>query len=1345
MEIGKAYISGSNLNIPLTLPDMDGNYLVLEIDNQYFRNAPTDIRTTDKANAYLESKVALYPAYRNTKTNKSVIDKYISPYSPKSVVALGEGDTFVEAKGKVQYQVIGFFQREVATDPIKANAPKVKRRYPFGINLKPLMQYIERVQESKEGLAGLFQSGNVWKGSEIATVMGLIYKNTKLTYWSIDAPKPTDVAFIKQAKPKEKLPELKIQQPVAVGDRQTTAFPLFAFGDRDSAYQSREFQMGHGLTKEAVQELALDIQNLNYVSPQVPKTPKTGNIFLDEFYFALVDYKPMSKNINMGGFVHDISSNFRLCCKSKTPSIIHENYGFHIDYQNLIKGDFHEIHLNDVYFEHDYARLYAVNDAFDGEGNTRAFEIINQMSFDTSCIATFPPIYYVGQGRFSCLQGNDPNDPNDKYGVGDTFTVNNPRGSVDAVMIYMYYAHNKKGEKVKMGVFAPISSLEGIYNTAGQVGGSYNISYYHVEIGVLDKVVTNHKSYFDYRKTLKDFYLAGQANTSSTAVSVSPYQDLKDILGEEYDDAFLNAVQGLDWIKIAELQKETPEIIEPIKELIRQAYVRYLIEKAKNPQAMKSASMGRKDGAKYYIKIPADSNVIESAEYVNQVLGADFIRQASFWAAKEPKPEMSLKDIPKLVSKGMGSFDIKWTNNTFEFDQILTFQENKEPLLIQEFRSFGDGNDGEFRVSYNHSDYDNFLTYRSQSRTNNHWTPDGDYYHMYGAFKIMYMLWRVSRINTDPKNNEITPTSHKKIAPMVLSDVGINYLRYMNRWGFFTTPEEIHDAVTKQWNNSTDYNYPTNLGAYSTWMFTTTNPNRTEDLLAKQRKLYLALTEAQKERFDEFLRNRDGFCQYLYSLPIDWGNTEASYMEEPQVVKPSKPTRKKKEPKAITQPPAPTGSFKWMQEPWSDVFKPEGLTGFIEEYGLNAESQAKLAAFEAEYPTAGGGKEEFVMIAFKYDVVKPSKRDAWMELASKMIDLSNDVEYTTILNEYPQVRDALNNYNPTNYYIFREKNMYKVYAELMMRQLKQAIGFKFTWIDTPWMDALRASRQVEFNSAYGLPITYSIRTCSFAAGYPTSNDPAERFSLFAFPAANAKAEELRLELKKKYEQGKFERKYLVDYEQIRDAIKKLGNNPYDFVFCKGEDSHKLIEDILDSIQTAAPAKPTSKFVWDDGAWDIKTTGKSGFTKLVRDTYNIGDDVPILQTIFSVDKQKYYVLAFTNVNNLANFDDLDMMVREWVLTENQVTDLMDANPEIREQMINPLKFPIHTYYMKLENANEFQKDLEKWINSPARSPKTPPAPKPPAPKPPTPKPTTPKPSKPKKPDLSKLSNISFDDI
>lgn len=1340
MEIGKVYINGTYLNIPLTLPDIDGNYMVLEVDTQYFYNAPSDIRTTDKANAYLESKVALFPAYRYTNTTQSVIDKYISTYVPKSVAALGEGDTFLEAKGKIQYQVIGFFQREVATDPIKANAPKVKRRYPFGINLKPLMQYIERVQESKEGLAGLFENGNVWKGSELTTVLALIYKNTKLTYWSVDAPKPSDVAFIKQEKPKEKLPELKIQQPMAVGDRQTTALPLFAFGDRDNAYQSSEFQMGHGLTKEAVQELTLEIQNLNYVSPQVPKMPKTGNIFLDEFYFAFVDYKAMSKNINMGGFIHNISNNFRLCCKSKTPSAIHENYGFHIDFQNLYKGDCYEIDLNDVYFEHDYARLYAVNDAFDGEGNTRAFKTTVERSLEVNSIATFPPIYYVGQGRFSCLQGNDPNDPNDKYGVGDTFTVNNPKGSFDAVMIYMYYAHNKKGEKVKMGVFAKISNLEGVF--AKNMTDIYIV---HSEMGILDKVASNHKTYFDYRKKLKDFYLAGQANTASTSVSVSPYQELKDILGEEYDDAFLNAVQGLDWVKISQLQKETPEIIEPIKELIRQAYVRYVIEKAKNPQAMKSASTGRKDGAKYYIKIPANSNVIESAEYVNQVLGADFTRQASFWAAKEPKPEMSLQDIPKLVSKAMGSFDIKWTNNTFDFTQILTFQENKEPLLIQDFKSFGDGNDGEFKVSYNQADYDNFLTYRSQGRTNNHWRADADYYHMYGGFKIMYMLWRVSRINTEPKDVEIKPSNHKKIAPMVLSDVGINYLRYMNRWGFFATPEEIHDAVKKQWNDSTDYNYPTNLGAYSTWMFTTTNANRTEDLLAKQRLLHLALTEAQKERFNEFLNNKDGFCQYLYSLPIDWGNTEASYMEEPQVVKPSKPTRKTKKKQgksdfawikepwedaltdnvqtefnkamglkdtakitlcsfeagyttpndpaevfylltfplhsnqkydkftveiydkyardidtsalevsypilqetrskrlqkwpmycreadfqklidditkaayAMATPPAPpTVSFKWLQEPWNDVFKPEGLTGFIEEYGLNAESEAKLAAFEAEYPTAGGGKEEFVMIVFKYKEVDPSKRDAWMELASKMIDLSDDVEYATILNEYPQVRDALNNYNPTNYYIFREKNMYKVYAELMMRQLKQAIATKFTWIDTPWMDALRASRQVEFNSAYGLPITYSIRTCSFAAGYPTSNDPSQRFSLFAFPiTANAKADELLLQLKKKYEQGKFERKYLVDYEQIRDAIKKLGNDPYDFVFCKGEDSHKLIEDILDSIQTAAPAKPAA----------------------------------------------------------------------------------------------------------------------------------PPAPKPPAPKPPKPpKPTTPKTPKPKKPDLSKLSNISFDDI
>lgn len=1338
MEIGKVYKSGNFLKIPLSLPDIDSNFVVLEVDTQYFASASADIKTTEKANAYLESKVAFYPFY--TTTAKENTDKYVSTYVPKSQEALSLGDSFIEAKGKVQYEVVGFFEREVATDPIKANAPKVKRRYPFGLNLKPLIEYLERFQNSKAGLSGLFESNGTVKGSEIAIIMALIYKNTKLPYWSVDVQKPTNVAYIKQPKPKEKLPELKIKQPVVAGDRQTTAFPINGFTAGSSPWNDNSFKLGHQLSEDETIELIKNIQELNYVSPQIPQMPKTGSIFLDEFYFGYVTVNQKNyENIIFGGFALE-ADEFYIFNKNKNNPILHENYGFHQDYVNNFKIYNHKIFLGDVYTEYDYERIFKINDNFNGVDKFTSLTSHYQNTYEIPSLATFPPIYYVGQGRFSCLQGNDPNDQNDKLGVGDTFTLNKEGQQVSCTLTYMYYAHDKKGEKVRVGVFVPVNILERISQ-----GEDLSIPYYHAEISLLNSLMTDHVSYFDYRKTLKSFYVSEQIVSASSSVSVSPYQELKNILGEEYDDAFLAAVQGLDWMKISELQKQNPAILEPIKELIRQSYVRYVLQKAKNPEALQSNSISRNNSGKYFIQMSNDTNLIDMIDYQTSVLGSEYLIEASFYKGLAPKPQMALDDIPNLVSKAMGSFDAKWNEN-FAVNQTLTFQENKEPLLIQRFSSWGDIGDGEFKVDYNGIGMDNYLTYRAQ--TPNHWVDNGDYYHAYGGFKIMYSLYLVHLLNEN-KHVSINPTNHKKIFPLVLTDVGINYLRYMNRWGFFATPEEMHDTIKKLFNDAFNQGIYPIIGRYSAWLFTSLSTNRTLNLREKIIKAWDAIRD-NRLAFKAFLDDKDAFCTYMYSLPIDWGNIDASYMEEAKLIAPSKPTRKKRQPKAATPTTDgfewTTGLLDWGSQNMRDEFK--------QGYEIT-ENDFNIGYREFKITKNGQSKEYRVLrfypkIANKSNKYQKFSRDVYAEEVNvyKTDDLPNqhaDLQDFVLNPDYDfSVIVPVDKLNE-----FEQKFMFPVLPVSTTPPAPTTGSFK--WVTQDWMPLLAPTKIEELRGKYSCDNDFNIQYCNFAyngLGYYMIRFMPSQKGNVAYSDLIDNIEVFEGTIKYKTN--------LTTIPELQDKLTDSANADV-LIFIPIEENYltDFVDILIDTKGTITtpptPPAPTSNFKWTDTPWSNFL--RESYLKSFIEYYGGNKDGQIVTASFKANyptltdpKKAFFIVGFASAGAGKEYRELQLKLAKYMnkidvlaLHDNYGNEFTDAVNNYQDEFDDLCFFDADDYLDVV--------DLLLYRGTATTTPPTPPTP-PAPPTPPSPKPTkakTTKTPKPKKPDLSSLRNIGLDDI
>jgi hypothetical protein len=1009
MKIGSAYRRDNSLFIPLSGKTIDNVVLLLRLDfdpkawaekpyepviNATTYNAPNQPSITTKTvNQEITNKIDFIAR----QIDQSEQSKYTPLYQPRSVVVLGAGDKWIDNKrGKLnEYTVLGFMAKEVSTDPIKANSPKEKRLYPYGIDLKPILDYVELAENSKNGLIGLFKNGNFKDGLEDTVYNALTSmweSNSQLTFWSSSMPRPASVVYLKQEKPELTIKPLVFKEPTVMGDKQSSLLPTEYF-DRDGINYT------YLKDNDIVKPDAREIFGLNnFVNYQYPNFPKTGNIFFDDFYFMeITENSDNSTNTPFTG-----SKSVWLV--SKNQNKIRVGYDIELGMCGYyLTGSVSRVSLNlDWLFQ---VTNYASNElTLKNSKSLLSVDMLNCRPFDgtyrSKSITT--PIYYIGQGRFTCLQGEDTQK--DILGVGDKFDLTLADGQNTRIIIGSYFGYNKNAELIKFHYIANYNSLIEYSENKGDVKAQV------LTEEVILKNMYNHESFLEARQRIKNFYLQ-ETGVSTGKPAASPYQSLRDLIGQEYDDYFLSGVSGLDWDRIRELKNKEPDIILPIREIIKQAYVEYLIEKASKPQ--KQVGTGKINSGKFFWmgeQYYKDRFEKQKTDLENK-LGQEFVENNMVYSTKGQAPSVSLAEIPNIFNK---AFEIPSNASelaSYEYFLYATFQENKEPLLLQKFR---------YRYINGNAIYMQVFDYESPYLSNyDTYNKDYDYYRILYGFQIMFHLWAVhygENINTDI----VRKAEYKRIFPCRLNDIGINFLKYMNRWGFFDTPENMYD---KLWaacgQDASNMNFHRYL---SSNMFNTlfTSQSSSAKYLSKNISNLLVMELNNYEVSRGFFADKQRVIDYFNSLPIDWGNTEAPYMAQLPTVATTTTTttRKKRTPKAKPQPPVvpPQSKFEWVIDYWRDINNPITDKEFNDHYGLPADFKKQAVEFKYE------GKEWYL--------IRWTPKEQGNYLFGKL--LSNISDYligkttslmTEILEIYklPELEDKLNESKDNTLLIFLPK------------------------------------------------------------------------------------------------------------------------------------------------------------------------------------------------------------------------------------------------------------------------------------------------------------------------------------
>jgi hypothetical protein len=1384
MNIGQVYIVDGKAVMPISVPDLEGYFLQIEIPldkstmGQYpnhpiFEGAASFLggKTLNvrRANEYMERTnngiKNLSAVIANTKNNKT----YVSTYVPISTTPLSIGDDFVEIANNTAYTVFGYFPKEVAVGAGIGNQKTIKL-YPYGINVQPMMEYIDSVTSSKLGLSEICKDKDTKKGladTSKKSIEDLAVQNSRLPFAAANYQKPNNLLYVKQDRPAKVVQPIRVMQKKAKGQKlvttqsvgNTLSDMLKVFDEFDSTKN----RLGYTFDDSQKVERFKQWQENNFISPQPPAFSLTGNKLLDDFTFVTVASMPEQDNL----FGVLISPYFLM--PKNQPNVKkysldkignHNAYidtsGSQVHYNGVWKYTISGIELLDECVKtEDYSRYVKVNNF------GKDFLSFKNLSGDKAMyrnVDNHGIIKYFGGGLFSCLQNNEQPVSGDMYGVGDIFTVTKNGSSREMVVLYMYYALDKKQNKKKICVCLAYEHLAQMEMETGKNSEPL----FHIEADWLEANATNHKSYFEARKKIKDFYLYEGATKATAAgtTPVSPYQEYKDLLGEEYDDEFLSAVSQLDWMRINEVQKVKPEIMDAVKVIVSELYLAYLKDKANRPKTQEASNEEINFG-KYYYDLNIDNNTKEVMQDIltnmAQLLGDDVKNYFTYIKPEEISvaANVDLDDVKNYMNAGIGSQEdlrkVSTQGGWHKNKQTIIFQEKQEPVLQVILRSRMDIGDSEIYVTVTNLMNENKrFSARSSKEVN--------YYQMYVGDAIMRYLVLVDYLQ---KSDYISDSKKKKMFPFVLTDYAIQKLQYMNRWGLFDTPEVMYERLVKQRSvgnlNSSfdDLNYFGNLMSIYVSYSTSIAYNSFE----KAQEFIKTLRKTTTYDINDYLLdNKDAVISYLYSLPIDWGNKDAPYMitaTTPTLVAPAKKRKSKTTtPEPPTTTTTPNEPFEWGGD-WDTIHFSE-VDAIKQSLGITvSDFTIKNRVFSIKTPT---GIKEYIIVAFYPPNMPPNKEyEAYLQ---EVQDEETKYKTAPLYSLYKPLTEIAQGgeYDYTvivpwdNAGEFRQKFIDK-YAQTPTPPAPTTGSFK--WLQEPWQLSLLKSTQEDFNSFYQLPSDATIQDCSFEVGYPTPSDPKEKFVLFAIPHDDT-TEALYYKLYQ-YARGIDWNGLMNNNPEIGQAINSQIGNYYRF-FCRENDYMNVIMDIQESIAKVTPAAPptppapTTSPLTDipDDYWeDVKATipsidSEEEFERILSKQRKTKDDKAAIASMF----YDFYVIDSNNIHfdelvnsglaekgkriyRIALKEGYDRMYFDFAsLRQNTMSDF--------KSWIDDLIYPLLNDEIKaitLQRGMPYLRQIVAQVNGFTTTP--------------TPKPTKPKTAKTPKPKKGKLSpeelSQSLDDI
>jgi len=1339
MNIGQVYIVVGKAVMPITVPDLEGYFIQIEIpldessivtdyNHPLFKGAVSFIggKTLNvrRANEYMERTnngiKNLSAVIANTKDKKT----YVSTYVPISTTPLSIGDDFVEIANNTAYTVFGYFPKEVASKTAVGSQKTIMKLYPYGINIQPMMQFVDSVTSGKLGLSEICKDKDVKKGLADASkksIEDLAIQNSRLPFAAANYQKPTNLLYVKQDRPPKVVQPIKMVQKKAKGKKlvnvQSVANTLTGYKNSYEGFDNTTNRLQYDFYDDQKLERFKQWQENNFISPQLPALPTTGNKLLDDFTFVTVE--SMAENDNLFATDNEIQFMPKNQEEVKKYNIdVIGNHNAYIDTAGNI-GNFNNILyyrsynnlLSECVKTEDYSR-YAKVANFGQNYQSRA-ELSNGR-ISPYQVDNYGIIKYFGGGLFSCLQNNEQPVAGDMYGVGDIFTLTKDGSSREFVVLYMYYALDKKQNKKKICVCIVYNDL------AAMETDKASEPLFHIEGDWLEANATNHKSYFEARKKIKDFYLYEGTNTTATgANSVSPYQEYKDLFGEDYDDTFLSAVSQLDWMRINEMQKAKPEIMEAVKVIVSELYLAYLKDKANRPKIEETANKDINYG-KYYFDLYVNNNSTEAMNdtlgNMVKVLGDSIIDQFVYIKPEDNSvaADVDLDDVKKYMNTGIGNQeDLRlmggesgWHRNR----QTIIFQEKQEPILQVIVRSALDVGDSQLNVEVsNLLDNNDRLSKRSSK--------DINYYQMYVGDAIMRYLVLIDYLQ---KSDAIPDSKKKKIFPLVLTDYAIQRLQYMNRWGLFDTPEEMYERFIQQQSIYTGHSYFIDLSYYKKLLdiYVSHSTSIAYDKSEKRDEFFKSVSKKNNQRYveDYFRLNKDAIINYLYSLPIDWGNKNAPYMISATATTPVATAKKRRTKQPTT--PEPTTTTTKIQLNYNnpvavyfDGMLTVGVVRRANERVYNEGFNGKLGIIQFQYQQKGGGNsnlyffritkpknklsvidnfiaDKFTLQKQEYSILTPDMGDKKYEGFKVQIDYlieSTPKDYDTII--YPMV-------GYDNFVKFNKETV--SYFENLQNTITATpepptpTTNNFEWI-YQWQNLFNDA----FNKRYADTFLNKnqdrvVKVCQFKAGYTTPNDPPMEICILSLPFLEPNVDRTAFELWDKeiynYLTSKYETKVnysplMTNYTEITAAMNEQDSGK---IFVKAEDLNSAIRDIENIILNAKPAA-ANDFVWVTGVW-LPTLERED-KEALNYKYDLGDDFNLYYTVVRIGEQEYYIFAFNEYNTPSKIDEIDTIIRNNVnvLDDDEKKKIYDSYPEQTDKLYDDLT-DFKTYWVKEEDNN-----------------------------------------------------------
>lgn len=847
MKLGQPYRSSAKskvtVQIALSEPDIDGKILLLE----YFSEA------LDGPRAQTKQQVVELTRNANLKIRYEIFDAdtEISLYVPPTTQGLSVGDKYQYIGKPPEYTVFNFVMRK------KTAAATTTIPYPFGINLADILNYVSGIVKTKTGIQSYLTATGEPTADFQEQLKNILFGdrsvNADLAYWSVADPKPYKVIFIKQPKPKKTI-TLKPKKKKATTDGRVIPVDSQILQTNDELFEN------------------------NFTSRSFDY--RVSSLLLDEFRLITIDNKYVEYR-SFGSSTRLALVNIR---KMHNLGIMSDNFTDSLSFAD--NQDFYTYQLDTLNF-------YQVQDVGTYKNLVKGGYMVTFVTLDPEYltkknVVLNPAMMYLGAGKFTDVQNGEG-----KYGVGDEFNIgksNSIDSANDFTILYSSLIQNPSGnfEVVYLCIdilfLRQASDSYNFTNAASSSRRTFSILENQLDANISSGEFSNFKSHRSSREAIIAEYNLGQSNnTTLNSNATDEFAEYRDLLGDDLDDDFLSVVSGLDWMKINKLRAKDPTALDAIKDLIRQIYVDYLLEKDFSISPVQTTVSNDVQAKVFYQELNTEAQ--EAISKRLKIAGYDDEEIFNLlYFSTHPDAVFPLKtydEYNQIFFDIIGSSDLDESLIYTADNAKVWYVVNKgnEPAIgiTMTYKRYSSDGDVMLEFSPVYCNFSYSLT--RQKGSTFEWGKCKDYPKKYYAAYITYRL-ALYTLSGDEGLRYLTNTKStvaKQVLPLKVTPFWLSELRYFNSLGLFPTLAELPNYFAEiiqqplgnsiYDNNYFDSQYP--LLGLENWFYS-------KSLSSVQDKF--SKLKVQTASYSHLLENNAvNLIKQLSEIDVDWGNVNAVY------------------------------------------------------------------------------------------------------------------------------------------------------------------------------------------------------------------------------------------------------------------------------------------------------------------------------------------------------------------------------------------------------------------------------------------------------------------------------------